>query len=161
MAKFVRLERHKFSQSSFTPINIPESIEVICEGGFSNCGSLQSVTSCGDSRLSRIEQAALASTGLKSIHFPSSIELIGQRCFWSSRLQSVTFDRDSTLSPFDKEPFTRSHVTSSRFPGSVEVIGESCFRLSMWTPNSVGLRQRQRQSLSGQWIEINCSPRIR
>jgi broad-specificity NMP kinase len=109
---------------------IESSVVVICEGCFSGCALVKSVTFDCDSKLSRIEKWAFAGSGLISIHLPSSVEVLCESCFsWCTSLTSVTFDCDSKLSRIEKWAFRGSALVSIHLPSSVEVLCEECFAL--------------------------------
>jgi hypothetical protein len=117
---------------------IKKEIEVIGERCFSSCGSLSEVIFERESKLQRIEKEAFspgifAVTGLKKMTIPSSVEVIGEYCFYSCEsLCEVTFERGSKLQRIEKEAFSPGifAVTGLKkitIPSSVEVIGENSF----------------------------------
>jgi hypothetical protein len=67
-------------------------------------------------------------SGVRSIHLPASVTVIGEACFCRcGSLTSITFESRSQLSQLAKEAFYESGLTSIHLPASVTVIGESCF----------------------------------
>jgi hypothetical protein len=69
-------------------------------------------------------------TALSTITIPSSVTMLGAKCFSScSALATVIFEGGSHISRI--EPFAfflRSSLISICIPGSVEVVGDNCFR---------------------------------
>jgi hypothetical protein len=111
-------------------MDIPSSVEVICESCFRKCGSLQRVTFSGDSKLARLDKDAFRESGLTSMGLPGSIELIGDGCFEGcASLEWVRFSGDSKLSQFERCAFCRNGLIS-RFllVPAVEEICKRCFR---------------------------------
>jgi hypothetical protein len=57
--------------------------------------------------LVRIEASAFCGSGLNAIIIPSSVEILGEKCFFNcGLLQSVTFDPQSRLRELGKDAFT-------------------------------------------------------
>jgi hypothetical protein len=78
--------------------------------------------------LSRIENAAFRLTGLVEIIVPSSVEILGERCFSLCKsLSSVAFESGSRLSRIEKEAFDQTGLIEIILPSSVEILGEECF----------------------------------
>jgi hypothetical protein len=64
-----------------------------------------------------------------SIHIPSSVEVICERCFSECRsLTFITFDSYTKVSRVDRYAFYLNGLTSTHIPLSVELICEGCFR---------------------------------
>jgi hypothetical protein len=107
---------------------IESSVVVICQGCFSGCRLVKSVTFDCDSTLSRIEKGAFRESSLISIHLPSSVEVLCEECFYLCKsLTSVTFECDSKLSRIEECAFLESALISIHLPSSVEVLCEECF----------------------------------
>ena len=73
-----RIEKLAFSQcGSLKEIEIPASVEVLCESCFSCCESLSRVTFASGSCLKRIEESAFSGCeSLKEIEIPASVEVL-------------------------------------------------------------------------------------
>jgi hypothetical protein len=71
-----RLEKAAFSETGLTSVEIPSSVEVICEGCFANSASLELITVAAGSKLLRIEKAAFSGTQVTSIWMPSSAQML-------------------------------------------------------------------------------------
>ena len=79
-----RIEKEAFSGcSGLREIEIPASVEVLCEGCFWACRSLQRVTFASGSCLKRIEKEAFGKcSGLREIEIPASVEMNCQKEPW-------------------------------------------------------------------------------
>jgi hypothetical protein len=56
-----------------------------------------------DTKVSQFDYCAFSKSGLKSMHIPSSVEVIRESCFFlCGWLESATFDSDTGVSPFDR-----------------------------------------------------------
>ena len=120
---------------------VREGTEVICDGAFSRCYSLQSVTipnsvkSIGDETFSWCDS-------LQSVTIPNSVKSIGNRAFyWCKSLQSVTIP-NSVTSIGDEAFSDCKSLQSVTIPNSVKSIGDEAFSdckslQSITIPNSV------------------------
>jgi hypothetical protein len=78
--------------------------------------------------LQRIEKHAFNGSGLRAIQIPSSVEIVGEHCFWECiSLDEVTFESGCKLQRIEKQAFGESCVKAIRIPSNVEIIGENCF----------------------------------
>jgi hypothetical protein len=94
---------------------------MICEFCFSDCKSLASITFETGSRLSRLEKSAFSGSGLRSIHFPASIEVICEFCFSDcTALTSVSFDPSSVLHAPLSVLLSGSRVSRSSSEGNAD-----------------------------------------
>jgi hypothetical protein len=65
---------------------------------------------------------------LKKITIPSSVELIGERGFFSCKsLREITFEAGSKLRRIGGRAFDNTGLWKIVIPSSVEVIGGRCF----------------------------------
>jgi hypothetical protein len=64
---------------------------------------------------------------LKAFTIPSSVEIIGDRCFQSSALKFITFQEPSRLRTIGKEAFNASWLEYITIPASVEEMDGSAF----------------------------------
>ena len=80
--------------NSIIAVELPESVEEIRRGAFSNCHALSSITS--PNNLRRIDAYAFCETGIKSFAFPGSVNYIGSYAFAYSNLQSVVLPEQIT-----------------------------------------------------------------
>ena len=99
------IEKEAFSWcESLKEIEIPASVEVLCELCFHECESLSRVTFAAGSCLKRIENLAFSRcSSLKEIEIPASVEILCERCFGGDfgssckSLSRVTFATGSCL----------------------------------------------------------------
>ena len=119
---------------------VREGTEVICDGAFRWCDSLQSisipnsVTNIGDEAFSSCES-------LQSVTIPNSVTSIGDDAFWCTSLQSVTIP-NSVTSIGDNAFGGCESLQSVTIPNSVTSIGAGAFSCceslqSVTIPNSV------------------------
>jgi hypothetical protein len=74
------------------------AIECDCEFCFSSCKSLTSVTFESDTKLQRIDESAIAESGLRAMQIPASVEMLSKNGFSECiSLASVTFQVNSQL----------------------------------------------------------------
>ena len=105
---------------------IPDGIESIAGGAFSNCSGLTSVT-IPNSVTSIGEEAFFYCTGLTSVTIPNSVTSIGEEAFVScTGLTSVTIP-NSVTSIVSSAFSGCSGLTSVTIPNSVTSIGMSAF----------------------------------
>ena len=154
------------ASSSFREIEyvVREGTEVICDGAFSDCYSLQSVTipnsvkSIGDKAFRLCEslqsvtipnsvtsigdEAFSGCESLQSITIPNSVTKIGDEAFSSCKsFQSITIP-NSVTSIGDDAFYSCESLQSVTIPNSVRNIGNNAFRCceslqSITIPNSV------------------------
>jgi hypothetical protein len=107
-------------------IVIPAHIEVI---GKNACCSPETAIFASGSRLREIgEEAFSQAIYLSSITVPSSVEIIGDRCFEScGQLEIVTFEDISNLNIIGERSFASTRIKSFTIPASVNEIGGSAF----------------------------------
>jgi hypothetical protein len=83
------------------------------------------VTFESSSRLLRIGEWGFQLTVLIEIIVPSSIEVLGEKCFYECRSHSsVTFESGSRLSRIEKDAFFEAGLVEIILPESAEVLGE-------------------------------------
>jgi hypothetical protein len=123
-----RIEESAFAESVLTTIEVPASVEVLCESCFYRCESLTSVAFAANSTLRRIDESAFAGSSLTTIEVPASVEVLSNSCFSNCQsLTSVTFELNSKLHRIDESAFAESGLTTIEVPASVEVLCKSCF----------------------------------
>jgi hypothetical protein len=78
--------------------------------------------------LTQIEDEAFSFSSLQSILIPSSVEILGSKCFlWCKSLSSITFESNSRLARIESEAFSFSSLQSISIPRNVEILGSNCF----------------------------------
>jgi hypothetical protein len=87
-----------FYTEKIKSISIPTSVEILRSGCFAD-GKFERITIPADSHLREIEISAFAGcTSLVSIFIPSSVQVLGPRCFYNCvSLEMVTFGASSRL----------------------------------------------------------------
>jgi hypothetical protein len=114
--------------SSHHTLVVPAHIEVIGKSAFYHC-SLSHVIFPNGSRLREIgEEAFSRAQFLRAITVPSSVEILGDRCFeYSENLATVTFEEPSKLETIGERVFAFSAIKSITIPTSVKEIDWSAF----------------------------------
>jgi hypothetical protein len=107
---------------------IPFEINVLGQSSFAKYMSIESVLFESGSKLERIEAAAFAHSGLKSILIPSSVIILNNSSFADcSQLKSVLFESDSKLKRIEVSAFARTGLEQIVIPLSVTHLGNSSF----------------------------------
>ena len=120
---------------------VREGTEVICDGAFSSCYSLQSIT-IPNSVKSIGDEAFCHCGSLQSVTIPNSVKSIGDGAFsWCKSLQSITIP--NSVTSIGDEAFRCCYsLQSVTIPNSVTSIGYGAFRgceslQSVTIPNSL------------------------
>ena len=109
-------------------IAIPDSVDSICDGCFSECESLSCVTFGRYCALKRIGIDTLSRSKLTEIHHPESIEELYDNCFhWCSRLARVTLGASLSLKRIGMQAFSTACMVQIHIPDSIEELDEKCF----------------------------------
>jgi hypothetical protein len=108
-------------------VEVPAPTEVIGKRAFQGC-SLVAIIFARGSRLREIEEEAFSHSCFKSFTVPSSVEILGDRCFEDSKyLSRVTFEEKSKLKKIGEQAFAGSKIQSITIPASVNEIDGSAF----------------------------------
>ena len=109
---------------------IPEGVEEIADGTFSEVVSLAKVTL--PSTLKRIGKDAFAGCPLMEISIPEGVEAIGDGAFTGCiNLSKISFSAKSSLSVIGKEAFQEcSYLKTVALPKGLREIGENAFAKS-------------------------------
>ena len=79
-----------FAQSGLLEITIPKSVVTICEGAFSKCKNLKTVTFADGSQLKEIGKEAFSEcVNVKTITLPNMLQTVKNSCFASSCLIEI------------------------------------------------------------------------
>jgi hypothetical protein len=106
-AKLREIGNFEFAGSTVASIAISASVERIGDSACSHCSALSSLTLESVS-LRRIGEDAFGNCPvLQSVTIPGSVEVIGERCFWSCRsLAGIRFSKDSRLGRIERMTFS-------------------------------------------------------
>jgi hypothetical protein len=108
-------------------IEVPAHIEVIGRKAFDAC-YLHTVIFASGSRLREIGEEAFFHSDLSVITVPSSVEILGDRCFEKcSGLATVTFEAPSQVKRIGERAFACSGLQSFTIPASTNEIDGSAF----------------------------------
>jgi hypothetical protein len=106
---------------------VPAQFEVIGKNAFLGC-SLDTFIFANGSRLREIGEEAFYDSELRAISLPSSVEILGDRCFENCRnLRKVTFEEPSKLKKIVSRAFACSRIQSFRIPALTNEIAGSAF----------------------------------
>jgi hypothetical protein len=152
--------------ASSRPIEVPAHIEVIGKDAFA-CVFSSSIIFASGSRLREIGEKAFAfSGGLREITLPSSVEILGDRCFENCRqLETVTFEEQSKLRKIGERAFASSGIKSFTIPASVNEMDGSAFlgcplQVIDFGPGNRRLMVRESTLLTSDGREIVTSLRL-
>ena len=109
-----------------TSVAIPDSVEVVGEGAFSDCSGLEELRL--GAGIKKIEKCAFSwCDSLQSVVIPGSVEVVGEDAFRAcSELEDLQFE--AGIKKIEKGAFQWCDSLELVFiPGSVEVVGEGAF----------------------------------
>jgi hypothetical protein len=108
-------------------IEVPAHIEMLGKNAFHNC-FLDTVIFASGSRLREIGEEAFFYSKLNAITVPSSVEILGDRCFeHCPHLAKVAFVEISNLKTIGQRAFAFSRIRSFTIPASTNEIDGSAF----------------------------------
>lgn len=113
-------------------IFVPDCVENISDGCFSDSQTLSFVHFGEDSSLKRIGAEAFYGSSIQRITIPKDVGVLGKKCFEGcQRLFNVTFESSCpALKQLDDKVFARCDITSIEIPDNVERLGDGCFLFS-------------------------------
>ncbi|MDR1267661.1 MAG: leucine-rich repeat domain-containing protein [Holosporales bacterium] len=107
---------------------VPARVEVLGEYCFFECSFLSHVVFEANSQLTRIEEDALAQSGLQSFHIPAGVQMLGRKCLARClSLASVTFEPGSQMMWMGASAFSGSSLQCMCIPAGVQELGAYCF----------------------------------
>ena len=95
-----------------------KSLKVIGKYAFDDCSSLKQITL--NEGLLQILDHAFSSTALSSVHFPSTIQLIGSYSFASPQLTSATYAENCSLTSLTLCAFVNTQMKVLHIPPHLE-----------------------------------------
>lgn len=120
------IKEHCFENTYITSITIPASIQVIENGAFSECTSLEEVNLVEFGMLKRIEGTAFGRTRIKLVKVPAAVEYLSG--FQDTYVSSLIFSEYSKLKEIAPYAFDGSSLTGLTLPEGLKIIGDCAFR---------------------------------
>jgi hypothetical protein len=132
-----RIGKSAFAYSSLKIIEIPASVEIVCQYCFDKCKSLTTVTFESNSKLQRIEESTFQQSCLTELFLPNSIHFLSGSAFASAFLNSISFwpgqCEFQVSEMFIEDIADRSLIryfgrsTAIVIKSRIEIVSESCF----------------------------------
>lgn len=116
--------------SRLASLSLPASIKTIPEGAYRYCDALASVT-LNEGLVEIGKEAFKAEYSLSlltSLTLPSTLETIGERAFYYSKITSLDFP--ASLREIGKEAFAYSELTAAHLPAGATTLGDGVFAYS-------------------------------
>lgn len=116
-----------FDDEYLTAATLSNNIETIGSQAFFGCSALKTVTVGVSLRI--VGYRAFSNSGITSIEFPASLEIIRDEAFMAARsLKEVVFDRNTAkLESIGRSAFWYTALESIFIPGCVKTIEEDAF----------------------------------
>lgn len=117
-------------KSRLVSLSLPASIKTIPEGAYRYCDALASVT-LNEGLVEIGKEAFKAEYSLSlltSLTLPSTLETIGERAFYYSKITSLDFP--ASLREIGKEAFAYSELTAAHLPAGTTTLGDGVFAYS-------------------------------
>lgn len=117
-----------FCLRNVNDVEIPNTVELIMNYAFENCGQLNKVIFQENSNLVKIGMNAFSSTSLNEIEIPNTTKEICKAAFYCTiSLTTVKFQPGSMLEKIGESAFQYSSLTEIEIPQNVKVIGIYAF----------------------------------
>lgn len=117
-----------YNVQNITSVKFPDSLKELGNSAFSNCVNLKRIdfgkglTHIGGSYGTSVFSYC---TGIKNIHIPSTIRLIGALAFSNCQLDTITLDEGVEV--IDSNAFTGCHIKEITLPKSTHCLKSGCF----------------------------------
>lgn len=141
------IHANAFASSSIFSINLPASVESLCEGWYKYTWRLNSiiispsskhfsyldssqkvVLGKTDPKSDTFDNIVFASRQIEGITIPSTVRAIGPFAFAScSNLKKIDFELHSNLNAIEKEAFSMTPIECITFPSKLREIGDGAF----------------------------------
>lgn len=106
---------------------LPQSVEIIGHGSFSDCNNLRFISFSPISQLKIIGRNAFKSTNITKIRIPRSVEIIFSMAFYNSKIRILEFQTGSKLNEIGRKAFKDTYIEKVTIPSSVEIIEDLAF----------------------------------
>lgn len=128
-AKFVRIGKSCFMNSSIKTFEVPTNLKVIPKECFKNCSNLSVINIHENSNLIKFSTEAFAKSCLEFILIPSQTNKIKKFCFSEcKKMKKITFSNNLQKCQIYYKAFYMSGIKQINIPKGIDVIDKGCFQ---------------------------------
>ncbi|QQT91777.1 leucine-rich repeat protein [Peptoniphilus harei] len=115
-----------FSNTNIVNLNLPDSIEIICDGAFSNSPNKIKIESIKlPKNLKIIEEYSFFGNGISSIELPNNLEKIGKNSFSQNALREI--ELPDSVNEIGIGAFSGNIINSVKLPKNIQKISYGAF----------------------------------
>lgn len=117
---------HAFSNTNIVNLNLPDSIEIICDGAFySNTSKLRVESIRFPKNLKIIEEYSFSGNGISSIELPHNLEKIGKNAFSNNVIRELALP--DSVNEIGVNAFSGNIINSVKLPKNIKKISSGAF----------------------------------
>lgn len=117
---------HAFSNTNIVDLNLPDSIEIICDGAFySNTSKLRVESIRFPKNLKIIEEYSFSGNGISSIELPHNLEKIGENAFSNNVIRELVLP--DSVNEIGVNAFSGNIINSVKLPKNIQKISSGAF----------------------------------
>lgn len=115
-----------FSNTNIVNLNLPDSIEIICDGAFSNSPNKIKIESIKlPKNLKIIEEYSFFGNGISSIELPHNLEKIGKNAFSNNVIRELVLP--DSVNEIGVNAFSGNIINSVKLPKNIQKISSGAF----------------------------------
>lgn len=115
-----------FSNTNIVNLNLPDSIEIICDGAFSNSPNKIKIESIKlPKNLKIIEEYSFFGNGISSIELPNNLEKIGSNAFSNNVIRELVLP--DSVNEIGENAFSGNIINSVKLPKNIQKISYGAF----------------------------------
>lgn len=115
-----------FSNTNIVNLNLPDSIEIICDGAFySNTSKLRVESIRFPKNLKIIEEYSFSGNGISSIELPHNLEKIGKNAFSNNVIRELVLP--DSVNEIGVNAFSGNIINSVKLPKNIQKISSGAF----------------------------------